>query len=252
MANEAHGSVKSRILELMDVAQAEQDAFVAQLSAEEKSKYGVFDAWSVKDHIANNAAWFEDATRLLTAAAQGETPAPSPNDGDRNPQIFAAHERQSWDEVMEYAATAFAELRAAIEANSEENLSEADRLPWREGNPLWVAAFIIGFQDPGEHYEQYYIETGDVDRAFELREKYLAHARRLFGGTRMYGYMLYNTAWLYAKNGKPDQAIGSLRDSLDIVPDIRGWAREDPDLAALHDHPEYQAIVADPENSLVA
>ena len=64
----------------------------------------------------------------------------------------------------------------------------------------------------------------------------------------MYGFMLYNTAWLYAKNDKADQAIGSLRDSLEIVPDIRGWAREDPDLASLHDNPQYQAIVADQEN----
>src|SRR5690349_1008588 len=156
MAHEAHGSVKSRILELMDVAQAEQTAFVAQLSAQEKGKFGTLEAWSVKDHIANNAAWFENATRLLTAAAQGQTPEPSQSDVDRNPQIFAEHARQSWNEVMEYATRAFAELRAAIAANSEENLSEADRLPWRKGNPLWVEAFIIGFQDPGEHYEQYF------------------------------------------------------------------------------------------------
>lgn len=252
MESNLQGSVKPRLLELAQQAQIEQQAFEDHLSDAQRAAYGSPDAWSAKDHIAHNTAWVNDATRLITAASQGETPEKSPSDVDYNPLVFAEHQQQSWEDVQSDAASANAALVDAIEACSEADLGESDRFPWREGNPLWMEAFISGFQHPGEHYAQFYIESGDRPRARAVREKHLSTARRVFGGSKMFSFMLYNTACFYVNNEQPDLAIGPLGEALAILPRLREWSKKDPDLAPLRDNPAFQALVSDSEPQATA
>ncbi len=46
-------------------------------------------------------------------------------------------------------------------------------------------------------------------------------------------------------NPRPTQAIGTLREALELRPDLRDWARQDPDLACLADEPAFRELLPD-------
>src|SRR5213078_2137383 len=100
MDGKAPGPLKPRILALVAQGQAEQQAFIAQLSNAERAAVGAPDAWAAKDHIAHNAAWIADTARVISAAAHGETPEPSPDDMEFNPRVFAEQQHQSWEAIL--------------------------------------------------------------------------------------------------------------------------------------------------------
>src|SRR5437763_5315968 len=122
MDSNAPGPLKPRLLALIAQGQAEQQAFIAQLSAAERAAIGEPDAWAAKDHIAHNAAWKADAAREIATTARGETPAPTPSITVFNPQVFAEQQHQSWDAILADAEQADASLSAAIEGCSEADL----------------------------------------------------------------------------------------------------------------------------------
>lgn len=246
MDSMASGPLKPRLLALMAHGQAAQQAFLAQLSEAPRAARGAPDAWAAKDHLAHNTAWKADAARVITAAVRGETPAPSPEDAEFNPQVFAAQQHQSWDTILADMAATDAALRAAVEACSEADLTDPARFPWRKGRPLWFEASVASYEHPVEHYGQFYLETGDEARARAVRAEAVETARRFIGETKPCGYMIYNLGSFYAQIGDPDQALAALREVLARLPQVRAWMREDPDLAALHADPAFQALVADP------
>lgn len=245
MDSKAPGPLKPRLLALVAQGHAEQQAFIAQLSAAEREALGAPDAWAAKDHIAHNAAWIADAARVISTAARGETPEPSPDYTEFNPRVFAAQQRQSWDVILADAAQADASLNAALEACSEDDLSDPERFLWRKGHPLGFEAFVSGYEHPVEHYGQFYLERGDVARARAVRQEAVETARRFMGETEAYGFMVYNLGRFNANIGQPDLALAALREALASVPRLREWSREDPELMSLRDDPTFQALVAE-------
>lgn len=54
--------------------------------------------------------------------------------------------------------------------------------------------------------------------------------------------ILYNCACVYSRLGETDRALVALRQSIEKGHASFGWMRNDPDLATLHDHPEFLAL----------
>jgi adenylate cyclase len=54
---------------------------------------------------------------------------------------------------------------------------------------------------------------------------------------------LYNVACFYALQGNTEQAIDCLESALQHGFTHKGWIEHDSDLAALRDHPRYQALL---------
>jgi tetratricopeptide (TPR) repeat protein len=239
------GPLKPRLLALVAQGQAEQQAFIARLSAAERAAMGAPDAWSAKDHIAHNTAWKADAVREISVTVRGETPEPTPSITVFNPRVFAEQRHQSWAAILTDAAQADASLRATLEACSEADLSDPARFPWREGLPLWCTALVSGYEHPAEHYAQFYLEMGDVARARTVREEAIETARRFIGDTEEFGYMVYNLGCFYANIGQPGLALATIRESFASAPQLREGIREDPELVSLRDDPAFQAFVAD-------
>src|SRR4051794_474841 len=100
MDNNANDPIKPKVLALVTQGEKEQQEFIEQLSEAERAAIGEPDAWTAKDHIAHNTAWIADAARMIGAATRGETPEPSPDDAEYNPQVFAAKQHQSWDTIV--------------------------------------------------------------------------------------------------------------------------------------------------------
>ena len=244
MDSMVHGPVKSRILALVKEGVAEQQIFIAQLSADERAAIGAPDAWAAKDHVAHNVAWVADAAREIAATVRGETYLPE-STTQFNPRVFAEQQHQSWDVILAEMEQADAALRAAIEACTEADLIDPARFPSREGLPLWTTALVSGYEHPAEHYAQFYLESGDVARAQVVREGVIETARRIIVDREEFGYMVYNLACFYANIGRPALAIATLRESFASAPELREGIREDPELESLRTDPAFQALVAE-------
>src|SRR5262249_14372267 len=156
--------------------------------------------------------------REIAATARGETPAPTPRITEFNPQVFAAQQHHPWAAILAASAQADAALRAALEECSEADLSDPGRFPWREGLPLWITAFVSGYEHPAEPYAQYFVETGHVAQASAVRQAAVETAGRFIGETEAYGYMIYNLGVFYAQTGQPGPAVATLRAALAGTP----------------------------------
>jgi hypothetical protein len=53
----------------------------------------------------------------------------------------------------------------------------------------------------------------------------------------------YNLACLEAVVGRRDAALASLRNALELRPEVAAWARDDQDFESLRDDPEFRALV---------
>ena len=75
--------IRVGLLDLLRLANREEQTFVEKLSEKERSVIGTYDQWSVKDVIAHVAAWKERTAQELAAVTSG---GPRP-EGDNLEQI---------------------------------------------------------------------------------------------------------------------------------------------------------------------
>jgi tetratricopeptide (TPR) repeat protein len=244
MNSTASGPIKPRLLALVAQGRAEQQAFIEGLTEEERAAVGTAERWSAKDHLAHNAAWKVDSARLIATTVRGEA-YPGESSTTFNPRVFAERQHQSWDAVLADIEQADDALRTTIEGCSEEELSDAERFPWRGKYALWTRPFVSGYEHPIEHYSQFYLEWGNVERACAIREAALETARRHIGDKVEFGYMVYNLGCFYALIQQPAPAIAAIRESFAYLPEVRGEVTEDPELAPLREDPMFQAFVAE-------
>jgi predicted Zn-dependent protease len=77
------------------------------------------------------------------------------------------------------------------------------------------------------------IELGEREQGLEQIERALALAPDD-------GRVHYNAACAFVKLGMTERAIAELKEGIKNVPSyVADWPRRDPDLASLHDHPEF-------------
>jgi hypothetical protein len=58
-----------------------------------------------------------------------------------------------------------------------------------------------------------------------------------------HGVVQYNLACHYAQTGMKDNALNSLRISLELNPGLTEWSRQDSDLAPLHTDPRFSSLI---------
>ena len=75
------------------------------------------------------------------------------------------------------------------------------------------------------------------------REAGLRQAERTLELAPNDGRICYNAACAFARAGLPERALAQLKEGVRHLPTyISDWPRRDPDLAPLHDHPEFIAM----------
>jgi len=78
----------------------------------------------------------------------------------------------------------------------------------------------------------------------------VAQAERTLDMSPHDGRLRYNAACTFARAGMPERALAELKEGVRQVPTyISDWPRRDPDLASLHDHPEFIAMFGKAEKS---
>jgi len=240
---EATTRVKPKLLAALTRAQADFQAFVAGLSADERAAIGEETRWSAKDNIAHMAFWIGKTNEVFAAVRRGEEPPASEDIFQPiNERVFAEWRSRPWDEILSAAQTAYAQLIADVEEASEGDLTDTKRFPSRQGQPLSSSALGSGIGHPAEHYAQYYLEHGAPERAIAVQERVVAVTRDIFGPSEALGDAYYNLGCYYARHGQPDAAIDMVRQSFPLHPWLVGWSRQDTDLDSLRDLPAFQAL----------
>jgi len=220
---------------LLTRGQADQDSLAARLSPEERAARGELHAWSAKDHVAHNNFWRQDAVRSLQAALDGGALPDLEDTQTLNDRVFVQQRETPWEALV-----------AETERLSPDDLIQRDRYPWQQGergSSLERLILTNWYEHPAEHWGDIYQSRNEFDRALEIRQVVVATVSELFAhDPTTYGYVIYNLGCFYARNGRSELAIGAIREALPRVPSLVEWSKQDPDLDALREIPEFQAL----------
>jgi tetratricopeptide (TPR) repeat protein len=235
-----------RLLAVLARGQADQDTLAGRLSPGERAAPGEPHAWSAKDHVAHNNFWRQDAVLRLQAALDGSEPPDTEQSDEQtlllNDRVFHEQRGTPWEELVMETARLRADTAALIHRFAAEDLTQKARYPWQNGS-LEALVFINWYDHPAEHWADIYLSRNGLDRALELRQAVVATVRELFPhDPKLYSYMVYKLGGMYARNGRPEQAVSAIRDAVATNRSLIEWARQDTDLESLRTLPAFQAL----------
>lgn len=232
-------NLKDKILDLLDQASREEQAFLATLSDEERAEKGAPDHWSARDILTHNAVWKERFVENLEAASKGK-PNTAFDDMDKsNAEIFEEHRYDTWKEVVERSKLAAIILIQRIRALEVDDFNRTQFLSWQRGRPLWRLIIINGFYHPIDHLARYYLEHGSEHGGKSYATKILEEAtgllRELDDDPGWLGIVAYNLACHYAQASEKEKASRILEDALRLAPELLDWSKQDPDLVSIRE-----------------
>ncbi len=147
---------KAKFLDTLRTERARWDALLAQIEEARMIQPGVAGEWSVKDIIAHMTWGEREMVGVLQAhALVGSDLWDLPED-DRNAAVFVENRDRSLQDVLTEAPQMFAQLLAAVQALSEEDLADPRR--FRDMPTEWVPWQIIA----GNSYEHYRQHTPSI------------------------------------------------------------------------------------------
>jgi hypothetical protein len=163
---------KTELLERMRAGREAWDALIAQIPDSARTEPALAGGWSVKDLIAHVAAFENWTAAQIRAANEGRAPTDSelygveevtvdPDGWDldrQNAAIYARYKEMPLPEVMTFSRQAFADLVAAVEAVSEEDVA-------RTGAQSWTGDATLLEIIPGQcyaHYQQHADELRSI------------------------------------------------------------------------------------------
>jgi uncharacterized protein (TIGR03083 family) len=133
---------KETLLQEIRVERRRLETNLARLSDEEMLRPGICEFWTAKDLLAHLLDWEQRFLGWYAAGRRGETPelpAPGLTWGqldELNRQVYEAHRDRPLDEVRAQFAASYAELLAAVESMSPEEIIEPGHYAWTGGGEL--------------------------------------------------------------------------------------------------------------------
>ncbi|HLZ95409.1 MAG TPA: DinB family protein [Candidatus Dormibacteraeota bacterium] len=200
--------------------------------------------WRAKDQLAHLAWWRARSARVLEAARTGGDPPPRPagdTDEVQNAAIYAETKDLPAADVKRSAEDSWSALEAALEASGEADLAKPH--PHEAGAQVWEVVPGMGGH-LGVHLMFWFMDGGDSVRAeAAARWGYEFECGLLPEGEKR-ADASYNLACFFARVGRVDEAVPLLRESFRFRPALVEWARQDPDLAGIRDHPDLAPLLA--------
>jgi hypothetical protein len=200
--------------------------------------------WRAKDQLAHLAWWRARGARVLEAARTGGDPPPRPagdTDEVQNAAIYAETKDLPAADVKRSAEDSWSALEAALEASSEADLAKPH--PHDAETQVWEVVPGMGGH-LGVHLMFWFMDGGDSMHAeAAARWGYEFECGLLPEGEKR-ADASYNLACFFARVGRVDEAVPLLRESFRFRPALVEWARKDPDLAGIRNHPDLAPLLA--------
>jgi tetratricopeptide (TPR) repeat protein len=236
--------VRPKLIELLKQTQAEENAFVAHLTPQERERVGKANDWSAKDLIAHLAGWKLRMADRMAALARGENKPDVEGIDAENGLIWSEYCDRSWEEVVHASLVGHRRLIDGLQAMSVNDLHDADRFESQKGQPLWRSVAGSGCTHPMMHLAEANMKRGQAARAKTMMESLSEGLAQLDDSPRWVGVVRYNLACYLALAGEKNKAIELLSEALRLHPGLIEWSKQDTDLASLHGLPGYERLYA--------
>lgn len=241
----AHTDARAALIALVELSQAREEAFRAELSATERNLVGTAEQWAPKEVIAHLGYWKQRQATRVEAMARGEEPAEGaegPDWGQLNTETWPEHARLTWDESVARSDQATRALIAALQRLPQAMLTNLDDQA-SQGNLLIDTTLGNSLGHLAEHMANHYRSLGDTERATQTQQEAVQAIITANLGPSHEGSARYNLACYYALHGEATDAIDELRAAFAQRPDLIPWAQQDHDLDSVRGEPAYQALI---------
>jgi tetratricopeptide (TPR) repeat protein len=222
--------MKQKLLGLIEIGRMKENDLLLELVDDSAARRP--GEWTIKDTVAHLASWRRVAAGELDAARTGaEAPSVDDDDDVTNAKFYAETHSFPARSILELAAKSWDELAAAVRACSEQSL-----LGPRPNHPhlkVWQVVPETAVDHIADHLGYLYSDQGDSaaeERAATWRYDVELEA---FPEDRRRGVEEYVLGRFYATKGRRDEALAHLERGLALRPELREFAKEDPELAKL-------------------
>lgn len=228
--------MKRKLLDLLERAYQEEQAFAEGLDESERAAVGTPEGWAARDVIAHIAAWKERTAQEIAAVASGASRPDFGSLAQFNARTFQEQQHLAWSDVLVRSAQAHRRLQAQLEATPDHILTDPLASGWHK-EPLWWLVVGRGYTHPLGHFAQRCVERGDVDAAIGIHQEVAVLLLRLDETPAWQALVRYRLASQYAGLGWAVQAIAELRQAVRLQPDLIQRAKGDPNFATIRENP---------------
>ncbi len=195
--------------------------------------------WSVALTMFHFLKWRERMYDRVSALRDGRPYAPPPEDVDEfNDRELASSAQISLADSAERADSLLSSLIDVYEAVGDR------RFAWYRWNTTTEAILANSYTHPHTHIVGYLKENDDLPRAVGLLETTVSVLRHALGPSGILGVEVYNLGCLRVAEGRYDEALSLIEESIPLRPFLRAVAADDSDLAPLRGLKRFESILS--------
>jgi tetratricopeptide (TPR) repeat protein len=234
--------IKNEMLDLFISLRKELAEVLKNLNEPQKKECGSLQRWGAKDMLTHLAFWGDHFNRQVEAA-RADKPVPEAGDYYEiiNDGVLLRNKEKTFEEARAEEEGAFAKTLELLESEDPDALVDAAKYPHLKGRSLLDRALGTECYHVVAHISDYYLKQGLYEKAAGLQEEY---SKKLSAFPGWDANAPYNLACFYSLNGKAEKALGNLKQAFLIKPDLKEWAKKDPDIDPVRQEPEYQRMIS--------
>jgi hypothetical protein len=196
------------------------------------------EGWSVALTLFHFHKWRERMHACLAALRDGHPYTPPPENIDEvNDRELASASQISLVDMANRSDSLLASLIDLYEAVGERPFT------WYRWSTTTEALVMSTYIHPHTHIVEYLRENDDLAGAVRLMEKTVSELRRASAPSGSLGVEIYNLACLRVAEGRHDDAMRLIAESVAMRPRLKEIATSDADLSALFDDERFRAVV---------
>lgn len=235
--------LRMAIIGLIGFAAVEEELLLAG-TPRAAAEHGGPGCWAAVPLVAHNTEFKFQQVRRLEAIRLGGTPPEFGEVDHGSDDVYRRYREQGADSVARTSREVTAALIDGLSAISDDDLLDPSRHPWLRGRQLGLQVIVRGFWHPTGHIGEYYSGHGQPDRAAALQAQAVAVTSYLNAPDPARGMAYFNLACAQAQTMHSQDALGHLRQAIELNPDLRANASTDPDLAVLRDSGQLDTVLA--------
>ena len=214
-----------RLIQLVEWAYNEEQAFIKNLTEEERKETGKFEKWSARDIIAHNTFWKNRRLQDINLALAGSSPDRAEDYNEINKEVFEENKNRRWEEIRDNFNEAFQKLIKTVSAASMDDLTNEKTSPWK-------MVIIYCCLHPIGHLDRYYVNRNQRFYAINLWKAATGYLESLPASSGIIGTAKYNLARHYLVSGEDYMGSRLLREAITLNPKLKEKAKKDTVLSS--------------------
>jgi hypothetical protein len=196
------------------------------------------NGWTAALTMFHLVKWRERMRDALAAVRDGRPHTPPPQNIDEfNDGELAGASKMPAAETAQRADMLLSSIIDLYETVGDRPLE------WYRWGTTTEAVLGNSYAHPRFHFVAYYKENDDLASAVRLLERTASELRRASAPQAILAMQLYNLACLRVAEGRNDEALDLLEESVPMRSSLRAGAFDDPDLVPLHGLARFKSIL---------